>query len=87
MRRSSLGCVIAVVVLLGTHNGFAQTPPTAARTIQSSVILQEPRGDSNVVMTVPPGVVIQLFARTGDWYQARTLGAVPRTGWIHSTVI
>jgi len=87
MRRSSLGCVIAVLVLLGTHNGFAQTPPTAARTIQSSVILQEPRGDSNVVMTVPPGVVIQLFARSGDWYQARTLGAAPRTGWIHSTVV
>jgi len=87
MRRSSLGCVIAILVLLGARSGFAQTPPTAARTIQSSVILQEPRGDSNVVMTIPPGVVIQLFARTGDWYQARTLGAVPRTGWIHSTVV
>jgi hypothetical protein len=40
-----------------------------------------------VVLTVPPGVVIQLVARSGDWYQARTLGAVPRSGWIHSTVI
>jgi hypothetical protein len=88
MGRYSFGGVIAVLLLLlGTHEGFAQTPPTAARTIQSSVILQEPRGDSNVVMTVPPGVVIQLFARSGDWYQARTLGAVPRTGWIHSTVV
>ena len=40
-----------------------------------------------MVMTVPPGVVIQVFARSGDWYQAWTLGAVPRNGWIHSTVI
>lgn len=87
MRRSSVGCVIAVLVLLGTHNGFAQTAPTAARTIQSSVILREPRGDSNVVMTVPPGVVVQLLAQIGDWYQARTLGAIPQTGWIHRTVI
>ena len=87
MRRSWLGCVIAVLVFLGTQSGVAQTPPTAARTIQSSVILQEPRGDSNVVMTVPPGVVVQLLAQTGDWYQARTLGAVSRTGWIHRTVI
>src|SRR5262245_62201636 len=85
MGRHAFGCVI--VVLLGTQSGFAQTSPVAARTIQSSVLVQEPRGDSNVVMTVPPGVVVQLFARTGDWYQARTIGAVARTGWIHRTVI
>src|SRR5215510_1165550 len=85
MGRHAFGCVIAV--LLGTQSGFAQTAPVAARTIQSSVLLQEPRGDSNVVMPIPPGVVVQLFARTGDWYQARTLGSTPRTGWIHSTVI
>ena len=87
MGRSSLGCVIAVLVLLGTNTAFAQTAATAARTIQSSVMLQEPRGDSNVVITVPPGVVVQLLARTGDWYQARTIGTVSRTGWIHNTVI
>jgi hypothetical protein len=39
------------------------------------------------VVTVPPGVVVQLFARTGDWYQARTMGSVARTGWIHRSVI
>jgi SH3 domain-containing protein len=85
MGRYAFGCVIAV--LLGTHSGFAQTSLVAARTIQSSVLVQEPRGDSNVVMTVPPGVVVQLFAQTGDWYQARTIGSVARTGWIHRTVI
>jgi len=87
MGRYSFGCVIAVFFLLGPQCAFAQTPPTAARTIQSSVLLQEPRGDSNVVMPIPPGVVVQVFARTGDWYQARTLGATPRAGWIHRTVI
>ncbi len=85
MGRYSFGCAIAV--LLGIHSGFAQTPPTAARTIQSSVLVQESRGDSNVVMAVPPGVVVQVLARSGDWYQARTIGPVARTGWIHRTVI
>ena len=85
MGRYAFGCVLAV--LLGTQSGFAQTPPVAARTIESSVLVQEPRGDSNVVMTVPPGVVVQLFARSGDWYQARTMGSVARTGWIHRAVV
>jgi Bacterial SH3 domain len=85
MGRYWFGCVIAV--LLGTHSSFAQTPPVAARTIQSAVMLQEPRGDSKLLMTVPPGVVVQVFARTGDWYQARTIGSVTRAGWIHRTVI
>jgi len=87
MRRNLFGCVLAVFLLLGAHSGFAQTSPTAARTIQSSVLVQEPRADSNVVAAVPPGVVIQVFARSGDWYQARTMEPVPRTGWIHRTVI
>src|SRR5262249_2386367 len=52
-----------------------------------SVMVQEPRGDSNVVMTVPPGIVVQLFAQRGDWYQARTIGSVVRTGWFHRAVI
>jgi hypothetical protein len=83
--RYSFCCVIAV--LLGTQNGFAQTPPVAARTIETAVLLQEPRGDSNLVMTIPPGVVVQVFTRTGDWYQARTIGPAARVGWIHRTVI
>jgi hypothetical protein len=87
MRRNVFGCVLAVFLLLGAHSGFAQTSPTAARTIQSSVLVQEPRADSNVVAAVPPGVVIQVFARSGDWYQARTMEPVRRTGWIHRTVI
>jgi SH3 domain-containing protein len=87
MRRNLFGCVLAVFLLLGAHSGFAQTSPTAARTIQSSVLVQEPRADSNVVAAVPPGVVIQVFARSGDWYQARTMESVPRTGWIHRSVI
>jgi Bacterial SH3 domain len=85
MGRYWFGCVIAV--LFATHSGFAQTPPMAARTIQSAVLLQEPRGDSNLLTTVPPGVVVQVFARSGDWYQARTIGPVTRVGWIHRTVV
>lgn len=85
MRQALIGCVLAIVV--GTHNGFAQTPAATARTIQNSVLLSDPRGDSALVTAVPPGVVIEVFGRNGDWYQARTLGPVVRVGWIHRTVI
>src|SRR5215470_113362 len=85
MRRYWFGC--AILVLLAAHSGFAQTPPAAARTLQSAVLLQEPRGDSNVVATIPPGVVVEVSTRNGDWYQARTIGSVTRAGWIHRTLI
>jgi hypothetical protein len=86
MHRFLIGCVIAV--LFGTHSGFAQSTPAPARTIQTAVLLSDPRGDSALVVTVPPGVVVELVgARSGEWYQARTIGPVPGVGWIHRAAI
>jgi hypothetical protein len=86
MRRFLIGCVIAI--LFGTESGFAQTTAMPARTIQTAVVLSAPRGDSALVVTVPPGVVVELIgAQSGEWYQARTIGPVARMGWIHRSVI
>jgi hypothetical protein len=86
MHRFLIGCVIAI--LFGTESGFAQTTAMPARTIQTAVLLSAPRGDSALVVTVPPGVVVDLVgAQSGEWYQARTIGPVARTGWIHRSVI
>jgi hypothetical protein len=86
MHRFLIGCVIAV--FFGTHSGFAQSTPVPARTIQTAVLLSDPRGDSALVVTVPPGVVVELVgARSGEWYQARTIGPVPSVGWIHRAAI
>ena len=86
MHRFLIGCVLAI--LLGTQSGFAQTTAVPARTIQTAVLLSDPRGDGALVITVPPGVVVQLIgARNGEWYEARTIGPVARVGWIHRTVI
>ena len=86
MHRFLIGCVIAI--LLGTQSGFAQTSAVPARTLQTAVLLSDPRGDSALVVTVPPGVVIELVgAQSGEWYQARTIGPVVRVGWIHRTMI
>ncbi len=52
MHRFLIGCVVAI--LFGTQNGFAQTAPAPARTIQTAVLLSEPRGDGALVITVPP---------------------------------
>jgi hypothetical protein len=83
--RVLIGCVIAVVIW--ANDGFAQTRAATARTIESATLLSDPRGDSALVAAVPPGLVIEVFARSGDWYQARTMGAVVRVGWIHSSLI
>jgi hypothetical protein len=86
MHRFLIGCIVAI--LLGAQSGFAQTTPVPARTIQTAVLLSDPRGDSALVLTVPPGVVVELIGeRSGEWYQARTVGPVARVGWIHRTVI
>lgn len=84
MRCFLIGCCVAL--LFGADNAFAQTAATA-RTIQSSVLLSDPRGDSALIAPVPPGVVVEVFARSGDWYRARTMGSPVRVGWIHRTVI
>ena len=86
MHRVLIGCVIAI--LFGTQSGFAQTTALPARTIQTAVLLSAPRGDSGLVLTVPPGVVVELVGpQSGEWYQARTIGPVARMGWIHRTLI
>jgi hypothetical protein len=85
MPRVLIACVVAV--LLGPQSGFAQTTVTTARTIQSGVLLSDPRGDSALIIAVPPGVVLEVSTRSGDWYRARTIGSVERVGWIHRTVI
>ena len=86
MHRFLIGCVIAI--LFGTQSGFAQTTAVPARTLQTAVLLSDPRGDSALVITVPPGVVIELVGgQSGEWYQARTIGPVARVGWIHRTMI
>lgn len=86
MHRFLIGCVIAI--LFGPQSGFAQSTAVPARTVQTAVLLSAPRGDGALVITVPAGVVVELVgAQSGEWYQARTIGAVARVGWIHRTLI
>src|SRR5678815_476324 len=86
MHRCLIACVITIV--FWTQNGFAQSTAAPARTIQTAVLLSDPRGDSALIVTVPAGVVIELMgAQSGEWYQARTIGPVARAGWIHRTMI
>lgn len=86
MHRFLIGCVIAI--LFAPHSGVAQSATVPARTVQTAVLLSAPRGDSAVVITVPPGVVVELVGgQSGEWYRARTIGPVAREGWMHRTTI
>lgn len=59
-----------------------------ARVIRPAVIVELPRGDSPVVTTVPPGVVVNLFFSDGDWYQVALVSEARRpVGWIHRETV
>ncbi len=67
----------------------AQQAPTV-RVVQTSVIVNEPRGDADVVATVTPGAVLELLDERGSWYLVRPPDATPsdwRTGWINRSMV
>jgi hypothetical protein len=87
MIRSVLSSLLAG--LLFAAPGLAQEVATA-RLIRTSVILDQPRGDGFVVITVPPGVVVEVLGQQGQWYQVRLLAefnATRPSGWVHRDVI
>jgi len=77
-------CFVALLLLVGSAS--AQSVSTYARITRHAVVLEQPRGDSVVLTTIPPGVVVELDAQRGDWYQAsfqQPAGSNPSSGWIH----
>ena len=80
---------LGVALLVFPAMSFAQT--STGRVLQDAVILDQPRGDSRVLATVPPGVVLELLALQGDWYSVPVPGATRgrggATGWINRLVV
>jgi hypothetical protein len=78
-----------MVALVVPAIAYAQTNNTA-RVTRTSVIVEQPRGDSPVITTVPPGVVLELVTEQGEWYQVALLteGAAGRpAGWINRALV
>ena len=65
--RSLVGLSLATLLFAGSAS--AQSVVTYARVVRHAVVLEQPRGDSPVLTTIPPGVVVELVALRGDWYQ------------------
>ena len=63
-----LSCGLVTLLLLA-GSASAQSVVTYGRIVRHAVVLEQPRGDSAVVTTIPPGVVVELVALRGDWYQ------------------
>ncbi len=89
MVRSAL---IGMAVLVAPAVSFAQV--STGRVLREAVILDQPRGDSRVVATVPPGIILELLAIQGDWYSVPVPppgGAAGErtgaTGWINRALV
>src|SRR3954464_14099858 len=83
MRRLLVCCAVLASL---TSMAYAQGAATV-RVLQTSVILDGPRGDSAVVISVPPGIVLDVLAHSGEWLEVNlenTPGAKRPYGWIHS---
>ena len=80
-----------VTLLLLAGSASAQSVVTYARVVRHAVVLEQPRGDSPVLTTIPPGVVVELVALRGDWYQTSLKFGADRLarpfGWIQRQTV
>src|SRR5262245_34837752 len=83
--------ILAVLAVLFSAATVAAQTAAQARVIRPAVIVDQPRGDASVVTTIPPGVVIGLLARNGDWYEASLVtgatGTKRSAGWINQGLV
>ena len=86
----------AVLVLLGGFflgsSAYAQTGSGATvRVVRSSVVLEQPRGDSMRVAAVKPGDVVEVLDRQGNWLLVSPAAAAAASawnrGWIHVSAL
>ena len=80
--------ILAVVMLL-IHSAVAAAQTIATATvIRATVILEQPRGDSPVVASVRPGVVLLVVGQRGDWYLVQVPESPSaRRGWVHRQTV
>ena len=81
--------VVAFVVWACPTGAAAGEQETTLRVVRTAVIVNEPRGDADVVATVTPGVVLELLDESGSWYLVRPPDTTRgwRTGWINRAMV
>jgi hypothetical protein len=67
-------------------------PASTGKVIVKAVVLEQPRGDSQVLTMVTPGTVLELLGQDGDWYSVVVPGGEGTnnsrtTGWLHRGTI
>jgi hypothetical protein len=88
VRRGVLGIALLLVIPAAS---LAQS--STLRVTREAVILEEPRGESRVLVTVPPGFVLDFLERQLDWYQVivpwpeSTRSRTTATGWINRAAV
>jgi opacity protein-like surface antigen len=80
----------AVALVLGVVFATASEaqPGGTLRVTSRAPIMETPRGDSFVLGTVNPGVVLEILDRRGNWYQVIAPPGLSRPrGWIHASSV
>ena len=86
MKRSTLVPGMVSLALAVASIALAQDAATV-RVTSTSVVVEQPRGDAEVVATLAPGLVLEVLEQRDEWYLVqehtdRNFRAW-RTGWIH----
>ena len=82
--------VLAPPAVARPAGAAAAEQETTLRVVRTAVIVNEPRGDADVVATVSSGEVLELLDQRGSWYLVRPpegTTAEWRTGWINQAQV
>jgi opacity protein-like surface antigen len=90
--RSIIPCVGALIALVIASGPAAAQTPATTRVTAPTVIREQPRGDSQRVVSVAPGEVLEVHGQDGPWYLVSPPvppGTQPKweRGWIHASFI
>ena len=91
--RSTISCVLgALMALVITSAPAAAQTPATTRVTTQTVVREQPRGDSQRVVSVAAGEVLEVLDQNGPWYLVSPSvppGTQPKweRGWIHANFV
>lgn len=75
----------ALLTVLGAISNADSTQSGATgRVLQATAALEQPRGDSPFMTTLPPGVILPVVGKQGEWYLVEVQASPgTRRAWVH----
>ena len=82
-----IGLATVFLLLIST---VASAQSTTLRVLRTAVVVEEPRGDASIVVTVSSEEVLEVLDVRGSWYLVRPPDGTTtewRTGWINQAQV